>query len=63
MKQKFKITGYQVVHADNRRDNVSMLRPAFVEDIEEYRKLLTGRYKGCKSINLSIVDMTEEEER
>lgn len=63
MKQKFKITGYQVVHADNSRDTFSMVYPEFAEDLEEYREAIKRRFRGCKSINLNVVQLGKEEER
>lgn len=57
METTFKITGYQVVHADNQRDTVTLFTPVFVSDIEAYRDTLREQHEGCRYINLNYVEI------
>lgn len=53
MIMKFKVTGYQVVHADNQRDTVVFLDPIITSDIQGVRKMIKEQHEGCKYINLN----------
>lgn len=62
MKQRFKISSYQVVLADNQRDTVQLLVPVLTEDLEAYRAGLKDTHPGCRYINLNYMTLNTEEE-
>lgn len=45
MIMKFKVTGYQVVHADNQRDTVVFLDPIITSDIQGVRKMIKEQHE------------------
>lgn len=50
----YQVTGYQLLFANGRRDNVKLLNPATVDDIEKYRIEVMRRH-GCAGVNLTYV--------
>lgn len=51
-KDIIQVTGFQLVYADSRRDNVKLLEAVMVEDIEAYRRQVMEKY-GCRYANLN----------
>lgn len=60
--KKYKVTGYQIVRADNQRDTITLMRPVFVDDIEAFRKKIWTEETNCRFVNLNYTTLIDTEE-
>lgn len=62
MEKKYKVTSYQLVKSDNQRDTVTLMKPIFVDDVEQFRDSLRRKNEGCRYVNLNYTTINLEED-